>query len=178
MRRRYPTAGQLLGLCLLVLIAWRISRQDTPSPPLPAEGISLRVERVIDGDTLLMEGEYRVRLQGVDTPETKHPNRPPEPWGLQASDFTRQRVEGRVVQLEFDRARHDAYGRWLAYVFIEGSLLNEELIRAGYSEAETDFPFRADRQRQFRLAEEAARAERLGIWSELGPPPPATQPPP
>lgn len=163
--RRYPTVGQLLLLLLASWLAWRWISAPVPSPGLPAEGWSGRVVRVIDGDTLLIEGGYRVRLLGVDTPETKHPQRPAEPWGSEASDFTRARVEGQQVQLEFDRARHDDYGRWLAYVWIDGVLLNEELIAQGFSRAETGFPFRSDRQRQFRKAEEQARREERGIWS-------------
>ena len=49
-----------------------------------------RVQRVVDGDTLLLDNQWRVRLIGADTPETVHPERPVEPWGPEATEFTRQ----------------------------------------------------------------------------------------
>ncbi len=165
--RRYPTAGLTTCIILLTLVVWRLS--TTPEVPraLPATGIETVITRVVDGDTLIIETGERIRLLGVDTPETKHPNRPAEPWGHEASEFTRQHVEGQRVQLEFDRERQDRYGRWLAYVFRDDWFLNEELIRQGYSRAETRFPFRSDRQRLFRKAEQEARDERRGIWSDV-----------
>jgi micrococcal nuclease len=157
----------VIGLVLLCVVLAARSR-TTPLPPgstLPAPQETHRVARVIDGDTLLLGNGIRVRLLGVDTPETNHPDRPVEPWGLEAKAFTQQLVEGRDVRLEYDRERLDQYRRVLAYVWIEDRLLNEELIRHGLSAAETGFPIRSDRQRRFRNAEEAARAEQMGIWS-------------
>jgi micrococcal nuclease len=68
----------------------------------PMDGNYRVVERVIDADTLVMENGERVRLIGVDTPETKHPNRPVEHFGKEAAAFTRCMVEGTRVRLEFD----------------------------------------------------------------------------
>ena len=62
------------------------------------------MERVIDGDTLVMENGERVRLIGVDTPETKHPAKPVEHFGKEAAVFTRRMVEVKRVRLEFDPA--------------------------------------------------------------------------
>ena len=70
----------------------------------PIDGNCRVVERVIDGDTLLMENSERVRLIGVNTPETKHPRRPVEHFGKEAAAFTRRMVEGKRVRLEFDPA--------------------------------------------------------------------------
>ena len=123
------------------------------------------VERAIDGDTLLLADGRRVRLLGIDTPETKHPNRPPEPWGAEASAFTRDRIEGRTVGLFFDTELTDRYGRTLAWVAIDGSLLNVELVRAGLSRAVLLSPLRPDFRRQLQAAEKAAVADRLGIHS-------------
>ena len=87
-----------------------------------------------------MQNGERVRLIGVDTPETKHPNRPVEHFGKEAAAFTRRMVEGRRVRLEFDpanapRSHKDStqQRRTLAYVFLEdGTLLNAEIIKEGY----------------------------------------------
>lgn len=123
------------------------------------------VERVIDGDTLLLRGGERVRLLGVDTPETVHPRIPVEPFGPEASRYTERRVEGKTVRLGFDKERRDRYGRLLAYVYVEGSLLNEELIREGYSEAQLEYPYSNAMKRLFREAEAEARAANRGVWS-------------
>jgi micrococcal nuclease len=72
--------------------------------------------RVVDGDTLVLDGQETVRLIGVDTPETKEPREPVEAFGQEAYEFTKSLVEGRKVRLEFDLERIDKYGRTLAYV--------------------------------------------------------------
>ena len=66
------------------------------------------VERVVDGDTIIVAGVGRVRLIGVDTPESVNPRRPVEFFGEEASAFTKQMLEGREVRLECAEARaHD-----------------------------------------------------------------------
>lgn len=171
-RRRLPTLPTVafLLLCCLAALRW-----STPAPPpadaLPDAAQLHRVTRVVDGDTLLLETGHRVRLIGVDTPETKHPDRPPEPWGWEASEFTRGLVDQKLVRLDYDRERFDRYQRVLAYVYCDGWLLNEELIRAGLSPAKTTFPFRSDMQRRFRNAEQQAREAGRGLWSQPTPQP-------
>jgi len=126
------------------------------------------VERVVDGDTLLLQSGERVRLIGVDTPEIKHPKKPVEYFGKEASAFTWRMVEGKRVRLEFDqanavRAHKDRYGRTLAYVFLEdGTLLNAEIIKQGYGHAYTQFPF--SRMEEFRRLEREAREQGRGLW--------------
>ena len=78
---------------------------------------------MVDGGTLLLQSGERVRLIGVDTPEIKHPKKPVEYFGKEASAFTRRMVEGKRVRLECDQANaarghKDRYGRTLAYVFL------------------------------------------------------------
>jgi micrococcal nuclease len=63
------------------------------------------VKRVIDGDTIQLKNGEIVRLIGVDTPETKHPRKPVEYYGKEASAFTRKMVEGKQVRLEYDQQR-------------------------------------------------------------------------
>jgi micrococcal nuclease len=124
------------------------------------------VQRVVDGDTLLLASRDRVRLLGVDTPESVAPDRPVEPFGEAAAEFTRRRVEGQRVRLGYDKERIDRFGRHLAYVYLEdGTMLNEELIRAGLSKAQLQYPYRAAMKRRFRAAEAEAREARRGLWS-------------
>ena len=111
-----------------------------------------------------------MRLIGVDTPETKHPKKPVEYFGKEASAFTRRIVERKRVRLEFDQANaarghKDRYGRTLAYVFLEdGTLLNAEIIKQGYGHAYTQFPF--SRMEEFRRLEREAREEERGLWRQ------------
>ncbi len=96
---------------------------------------------VVDGDTIIVETNNKnekVRLIGVDTPETVHPLKPVEDFGKEASDFTRRMVEGKKVRLEFDWQLRDKYGRLLAYVYLgKGTFLNAEIIKQGYGENRT-----------------------------------------
>ena len=135
-----------------------------PTAVQPAQTFPL-VTRVIDGDTLVVDGVGTVRLIGVDTPETVDPRRPVQYFGREASDFTRQLATGKPVRLEFDRDRTDRYGRTLAYVYLqpEDLLLNAEIIRQGYGFAYTVFPFRM--MDLFRTLEREARAAGRGMWA-------------
>lgn len=166
--RRRPTSSALLFCVVLGLVLLRLfSDSDAPEGDVfPGEGVQ-QVRRVVDGDTLLLEGGEHVRLIGIDTPETKHPDKPVEPLGPEASRFTTSLVGNGTVRLEFDRERRDDYHRLLAYVYLPGGrLLNEEIIRAGFSEAVTRFPYRGDMKQRFRAAEEEARTARRGLWRD------------
>ena len=122
-----------------------------------------KVSRVIDGDTLLLTDGERVRLIGVDTPETKHPRKPVQYFGKEAYLFTKEMVDGKEVRLEFDWQRRDKYGRLLAYVYLlDGTLLNSEIIKQGYGFAYTRFPFKY--LEQFRRLEKEARENKRGLW--------------
>jgi micrococcal nuclease len=152
-------------LVLLALAVWHVAFDG--APPVPhAPGTTALVERAVDGDTLLLADHTRIRLLGVDTPETKRPEAPIEPWGPEAHEFTRAHVEGRMVRLEFDKERHDKYDRVLAYVYLGDWFLNEELIRAGMGRAITNHPYSEAMKRRFRAAEREAKEKRRGIWSE------------
>jgi micrococcal nuclease len=124
--------------------------------------------RVVDGDTIvvLLDGKKeKVRLIGVDTPETVHPNKPVEHYGREATAFTKTMVEGKLVRLEYDSQQRDRYGRLLAYVYLEdGTFLNKEIIRQGYGFAYTRFPFTF--MEEFRACEKQAREKKVGLWGE------------
>jgi len=121
------------------------------------------VQRVIDGDTLLLNNSEKVRLIGADTPETKHPRKPVQYFGMKAYQFTKQMVEGKVVRLEYDWQRRDRYRRLLAYVYLmDGTFLNAEIIKQGYGFAYTRYPFKF--LDEFRLYEREAREQKRGLW--------------
>jgi micrococcal nuclease len=123
----------------------------------------VRVKRAVDGDTLLLTNGERVRLIGVDTPETKHPQKPVQRFGKEAYLFTKGMVEGKEVGLEYDWQKRDKYGRLLAYVYLlDGTFLNAEIIKQGYGFAYTQFPFKY--LEEFRGYEREARENKRGLW--------------
>ena len=161
--RRRSVGVVAVVLALLALTAWRLYRGESG----PRELDTVRVARVVDGDTLLLESGRRVRLLGVDTPETKHPDRPPEPWGAEASAFAAAAVaRASDVRLEYDIERTDRYGRTLAWVWVGPDLLNVALVENGLSPAVLLSPLRPDYRRRLIEAERTARERQIGIWSE------------
>lgn len=133
----------------------------------PGERRTAFVERVVDGDTAVMRvgGErVYVRYIGIDTPESVKPDSPVECGGPQASAFNAEQVEGREVQLEFDQELYDPFDRLLAYVRVNGRLVNARLVREGYATAVTYLPNDRYRER-FEALERSARDRSVGIWS-------------
>ena len=129
---------------------------------------SLTCTRVVDGDTIVLSNGEKVRLIGVDTPETKHPRKPVEYYGKEASAFTKKMVEGKPVRLEYDWQERDKYGRLLAYVYLmDGTFLNAEIIKQGFGHAYTRFPFKY--LDQFRQYEKEAREGKRGLWADAVP---------
>ncbi|MFN7802451.1 MAG: thermonuclease family protein [Planctomycetaceae bacterium] len=140
-------------------------------PPAPAnqeedgESQVVRVRRVVDGDTLLLKDGTRVRMIGIDTPETKKEGTPVQPFGPEASEYTKKFCEGGTVRLVFDGERHDDYGRLLAHVYVGDRFLSEELIRSGLARVLYRHPYSDAMKDRFRAAENAAKREKKGIWS-------------
>lgn len=162
----------------LLILQWYASPAVDLPPARPtgtevlAEG-EHSVRRVVDGDTLLLESRARVRLMGIDTPETVREGFPVEPWGPEASEFTKEfiRSTGGRVRLTFGNERIDDYGRYLAFVWDGDALLNEELVRAGLAETRLGGNFNSALKRRLRLAQEEARLAKRGIWSRGKPAP-------
>jgi micrococcal nuclease len=163
-RRRSRLHYAVLFVAVLTALVLLSRWLPLPSPPSPDAGF-YRIERVVDGDTLLLRNQWRVRLIGADTPETVAPGRPVESWGPEATEFTRRFVAGGNVRLEFDGPRKDKYDRYLAHVWVGEKLLEEELIRAGLATAETQYSYSAEMKNRFRKAEAEAQAAARGIWS-------------
>jgi endonuclease YncB( thermonuclease family) len=139
------------------------------TPALAQSSQTATVDRVIDGDTIdvnpSVSGTSDVRLIGVDTPETVDPSEPIEPFGPEASAFTKGQLEGKQVTLTFDEERTDQYGRALAYVQIAGQseTFNETLLKQGYAQLDIVPP--NDRyEARFSHAQDVARQAHRGIW--------------
>src|SRR5262245_55126126 len=131
------------------------------------------VLRAVDGDTLVVRlgaRDEKVRLIGVDTPESVDPRRPVEAYGKEASAFTKRLAEGKSVRLQGETGTgdRDKYGRLLRYVLLpDGTLLNAEIVRQGYGHAYLRYPFA--RMDEFRALEREARARGLGMWAGTPP---------
>jgi micrococcal nuclease len=167
--RRYwhEHRGLAFWLLLILLAVWRAYSAAAPAAPERLEEGVHEVRRVVDGDTLLLASGARIRLQGVDTPETVKPDRPVEAWGPEASQFTKDFIEkaGHHVRLSFSLERKDRYDRFLAYVWDGDVMLNEELVRAGLAYARRDYRYSDAMKRRFTQAQEEAQRAGRGIWS-------------
>ncbi|MDR2795066.1 MAG: thermonuclease family protein [Holosporaceae bacterium] len=130
--------------------------------------ISYKVLRVVDGDTIVIDfngKEAKVRLIGVDTPESVHPD--PEkntPFGKIATKYTEDNLVGKNVMLEQDITERDRYGRLLAYVWIGGKMYNEQLVEAGYAKAYT-YPPDVKYADRFTAAQKRAMDAKSGLWT-------------
>ena len=160
--RKKPAAWTGVMMCCAGILARACTAQRGGGT------IIARVERVIDGDTLVVryQGENRtVRLIGVETPETVHPARPVEYFGLEASAFTKARLDGKTVQLVRDRSGDtmDAYGRLLRLIYLDGKNFNATLIREGYGHAVRGFDY--SMRCEFIALENQARSQRRGLWA-------------
>lgn len=135
----------------------------------PVAGFA-RVEEVVDGDTVVVrfgETKERVRLIGVDTPETHHPNKAVQCFGEAASEYLKGLLSNTDVRLEADptNTNRDRYDRLLRYVYTEDNeLVNLKIISEGYGFAYTIFPFQ--KIDQFRAAQAQASAQSSGLWGE------------
>jgi len=165
-----PGPGAVAILLLLVLVAARYLWQqpEVPAPPESlAEGL-YTVARVVDGDTLVLQDGVRLRLIGIDCPESVKPDHPVEPFGPEASQFTRNFIGQQQVHLQFDLEREDQFGRMLAFVFVGERMLNEELVRAGLARYQGQYRYAENMKRRLRVAQDEARAAKRGIWSLNG----------
>jgi micrococcal nuclease len=174
LKRRRSLAAWIVPCIPLALVAARVS-QDF-NRPIPVESLNrdvYRVRRVVDGDTLVLTNDSRIRLIGVDTPELNSRSEATVRLARAATEYARQFVRGGEVRLEFDRERLDHYGRFLAYVYVGDQMLNEELIRQGHGRAMLYFNYAERFKRRFRHAENEAKQAKAGIWAASLPGAPA-----
>ena len=140
-----------------------------------------RVVKVVDGDTITVRitgrvegpgagsagvGEvHDVRMLGIDTPETVHPEEPVECFGREASAATKALLEDRSVRLVDDVENVDSYGRLLRYVYLGDEMANARLVVNGYAAAYT-YPPNVRHAALLVSLQREARAGRLGLWAE------------
>jgi micrococcal nuclease len=157
---RCPRGLAIAGLAIAGLAACG----DGGSPCGPHEAI---VERVIDGDTIALPGDIRIRYLLVNAPETT--NGHADCYGAHAAQFNTDLVLGKTVQLDYDARCQDMFGRTLAYVTVDGQDVNRVLIERGYAcvlHIPPDGDARAD---EFKALEIAAKAAQRGLWGACDP---------
>ena len=129
-----------------------------------------KVIRVVDGDTIVVNYEgkpEKVRLLCVNTPESVHPDKKQNiPMGKVASDYTKNRLKGKYVDLEFEGPLRGRYGRLLAYIFVDGQNFNLELVKQGLSPYYTKYGLSQKYDQEFRETERYAREHKLNIWGD------------
>ena len=170
----------LTGLLLVVVFPFLTACRDggeaatptnrptaTPAPsPTPGERVEVRLVRVSDGDTIVVEIdglEYRVRYLGMDTPETHHPDIGAGWLGQEATEANKALLAGGTVMLEKDITDADHYDRILRYVWVDGQMVQLELLRQGLARVgfyEPDVKYR----QQFFAAEREAQQAKRGLW--------------
>ena len=150
-----------------------------PSPVSPIETapaqtnsgntISYKVVEVVDGDTVKidMNGTTEtIRLIGIDTPETVHPSKPVECFGIEASNKAKELLSGKTVSLETDisQGERDKYGRLLGYIILaDGTNFNLQMIKQGYA-YEYTYSSAYKYQSSFKSAQQYAKENGIGLW--------------
>jgi micrococcal nuclease len=161
----------VLALALIFqLQEWGILDMGIPAATENTIGTYYEVTKVTDGDTLriAMDGtDERVRLLGINTPETTDPRKNVECFGKEASARMKELADGKIVRLEYDdtQSLRDSYGRLLAYVYLEdGQMLNRKMVAEGYAYEYTYMaPYKY--QAEFRELQNLAKASGRGLWS-------------
>ncbi|MBI4281788.1 thermonuclease family protein [Candidatus Uhrbacteria bacterium] len=123
------------------------------------------VTRVVDGDTIEIEGGEKVRYIGMNTPESVDPRRAVQCFGKEASAYNKKLVLGKRVRLEPDVEDRDKYHRLLRYVWLGDTMINEQLVTDGYAQTMTITP-NVKYVDLFKQAQTEAREEQRGLWAK------------
>jgi len=161
MKRSYKPTPILTILTLTAFIL---------TAPIVTAADQVRIIRIVDGDTIVVNykrNNEKVRMLCVNTPESVHPDKKQNiPMGKIASNYTKERLSGKYVDLEFEGPFRGRYGRLLAYVFVNGGNFNLELVRQGLSPYYTKYGLSQKYDQEFREAERYARKHKLNIWGD------------
>lgn len=130
------------------------------------------VAKAIDGDTIELTTGERVRYIGIDTPETKHPQKGVQCFGREAAARNKELVEGKKILMEKDVSDTDRYDRFLRYIYLpnpeatdEALFVNEYLVEQGYAQALT-YPPDVKYNQIMLDAQRMAQEEKRGLWSK------------
>jgi len=156
---------------ILVVIAATITSIN--SDTVSNENLDLiqnnQVTKVIDGDTfeVYIDGKIeKVRMIGINTPETVDPRRPVQCYGKEASNKLKELIEGKIIKLDPDHTQdnYDRYNRALRYVYLDDININQKMIQEGYAfEYTYKKPYKF--QSEFKQSEKEAQDKDLGLWN-------------
>ncbi|MFI8491846.1 thermonuclease family protein [Peribacillus butanolivorans] len=129
-----------------------------------------KIVKVIDGDTVKIKlpsgNEETVRLLLIDTPETVHPSKPVQPFGPEASKFTKELMPaGSEVEVETGISERDKYGRLLAYFYVDGKMVNKLLLEKGLARVAYVYAPNTKYIDELEGIQKQAQKEEIGIWS-------------
>jgi micrococcal nuclease len=166
---RHLIAAAAMVVALTGGVVLAVPAEAYPSMPPGVQG-PFTVTKVVDGDTIWVDGNgkrQKIRMIGMDTPETVDPRKPVQCFRLEASAQAKAILGGQSVYLETDPSQDtvDKYGRTLAYIWTSsGRLFNLDMITDGYAHEYTYYvPYRY--QQEFKAAQSDARAQERGLWS-------------
>ena len=132
---------------------------------------TVKVSRVIDGDTVELSDGRKIRLLNMDTPETVKPNSPVMCFGKEASDYTKKNLTDKMIQIVPDKEPSDRYGRALRMVYLQGKDItkveesfNAELVRGGYARVKSYSPNKTF-EKPLQAVETEAKTKKSGAWS-------------
>lgn len=154
--------AELLKEAEAILVQFQQTAPNLPHPLAPVPELA-RVIHVADGDSFSIEGGWRVRCIGIDTPELHGDDARPEPFALVARSALRAMIEGKMVRLEADHRDMDRYGRLLRYVYAGDTFVNAEMLRTGYAVVLTVSP-NIKFEGEFEQIEAIARMRKQGVW--------------
>jgi len=131
--------------------------------------VTVTSQSVIDGDTIAVKyngNQESVRFLLVDSPETFHPRLGEQPFGQEAKEFTRELIENaKKLELEFDIGpTRDKYDRLLAYVYVDGKMVQEELLKNGLARVAYVYQPNTRYVDQFTEIQRVAQQQGIGIW--------------
>jgi micrococcal nuclease len=127
----------------------------------------VKVRWVIDGDTIILTNGRHVRYIGINTPEIEHEHQKAEPYGYHAKKYNEKLVFSKTVRLQFDKERHDHFGRLLAYVFLpDGTFINQAMIAQGYAYLLPQKP-NIKYAKILLQAQREAMSAKKGMWREM-----------
>ena len=136
--------------------------KDTSNQNVLKENL-VKVTKIVDGDTIQLENGMKLRYIGIDTPESVDPRKTVECFAKEANKRNTELVLGKIVRLEKDISETDRYGRLLRYVYVEDTMINEQLVREGYA-VSSSYPPDIKHQVQLKAAELGARENKRGLW--------------
>lgn len=157
----------ILTLFIMALLSGcTTSSSSTDQLAIPEDAREALVERVVDGDTFVIENGQKVRMIGINAPESVDPRRPVEFYGKEASRYTKELLEGKEVYLQWGETPKDRYGRWLAWVWLpDGTFVNGALVAHGYAQVYT-FKDNPEHAEYLLKLQKQAREKRLGLWGK------------